>query len=89
MDCSSGCLFDVVADPEERHDLAAEVPALARDLRERLALAKRGYFQNHDVGIDTCPAGWKPGWWGRDCACWMAAHVHGDNTSGPWLGPYQ
>ena len=63
--------------------------ALAADLRRQLGTLKKAFWTNHDVGVDSCPQGWMPGWWGAGCACWMAAHVHGDNTTGPWLGPYQ
>ena len=89
INCSAGCLFDVISDPEEGRNLAATMPALASQLRARLSALKKGNFQNHDVGVDACPVGWKNGWWGQGCACWMAAHKHGDNVSGPWLGPYQ
>ena len=88
MNCSAGCLFDVVTDPEERHDLAPTTPALVAQLQQQLSELKRRYFQNHDAAPACIAADWEPGWWGRSCACYMAAHVHGDNTSGPWLGPY-
>ena len=88
LNCSLGCLFNVVLDPEERHELMASEPGLAAELRAQLAVLKKGFFQNHDGPPACIRPDWTPGWWGTSCACYVAAHVHGDNASGPWLGPY-
>ena len=77
---SAGCLFNVSADPEERHDLASEMPEAARSMRARLLALRRGFYDNDDVGVDACPA--LPA--GQHCACWMAKHKY----SGV-LGPFQ
>jgi hypothetical protein len=82
------CPVVQMKDPEERHDLAASAPELVAALRAQLSVLKRGYFQNHDVAAPCIEPGWTRGWWGSSCACYVAAHVHGDNTSGPWLGPF-
>jgi arylsulfatase B len=42
LNCSAGCLFDVVDDPEERHELMASEPSLAAELRAQLGVLKRG-----------------------------------------------
>ena len=84
-----GCLFDVVNDPTEHDDIAADQPALASQLMSTLVEERKRFWENHDKGTSACPRGWKNGWWGDGCACWMAAHVHGDNETGPWLGPFQ
>jgi hypothetical protein len=39
-----GCLFDVLADPEERHDLALEMPEKAKELAEKLKEATKGWY---------------------------------------------
>ena len=88
VNCSAGCLFDVTLDPEERRDLAASAPKLVAELWAQLRTLKRGYFQNHDPASPCLESDWRPGWWGSSCACFVAAHLHGDNASGPWLGPY-
>jgi arylsulfatase I/J len=76
--CGGGCLFDVAADPEERHDLAPARPDLVATLSARLDDLARGFFSNKDVGVDACPPGTQL------CGCWAAVHTHGGT-----LGPYQ
>ena len=88
LNCSAGCLYDVVLDPEERRELSASEPSLAAELRAQLEMLKGDYFQNHDPAPECIRSDWKAGWWGVSCACYVAAHVHGDNATGPWLGPY-
>ena len=73
------CLFDVVQDPEERHDIALEQPELVQTLIKRLAQLSKSFWANRERGSDACPPG-APG----PCACWMAKHKYGG-----FLGPYQ
>jgi hypothetical protein len=78
VDCGAGCLFDVMADPSESHDLASSLPAVVQSMATRLAVLARGFYSNNDTGIDVCPAGV------TDCACWAA-----NNVWGGFLGPWQ
>jgi hypothetical protein len=55
-DCSAGCLFNVTADPGEHHDLSAAMPDERDAMLAQLAQLALGFFQNGDVGVDSCPA---------------------------------
>ena len=48
-DCKVGCLFDILADPEERRDLAMEMPAKAREILGKMKAAEKHWF-NPDRG---------------------------------------
>jgi len=41
------CLFDVVADPSERHNVAAEFPEIVTSMSERLNVLMKGTFESH------------------------------------------
>ncbi len=73
VDCgATGCLFDVVADPGEYNDLAAQRPDDLARLNARLDVLKQGIWANNERGVDACPANVT-----ELCACWMASHVYG------------
>ena len=60
-----GCLFDVLADPEERHDLALQMPTKALELRRKMEAAERLWF-NPDRGEPdprACEVARKTGFW--------------------------
>jgi arylsulfatase I/J len=76
--CGAGCLFDIVSDPEEYHDVAAANPALVANLSARLDFLRTSFFSNNDTGVDACPPGTPL------CGCWAAIH-----TWGGFFGPYQ
>ncbi|KAH8046169.1 sulfuric ester hydrolase [Aureococcus anophagefferens] len=64
LDCAAGCLFDVVADPEERRDLAAAMPDTVAELRARL---ERAAFYDPDRGDPdprACAVAAATGYWG-------------------------
>ena len=64
LDCAAGCLFDVVADPEERRDLAAAMPDKVAELRARL---ERAAFYDPDRGDPdprACAVAAAAGYWG-------------------------
>ena len=63
LDCAAGCLFDVGADPEERHDLAAAMPDKVAELRAKLEGAA---FYDPDRGEPdprACAAANRTGYW--------------------------
>ena len=82
LDCTRGCLYNVTADPTELHDLAATMPGAVEAMAHRLAVLSRRFFNNSDVGVDSCPPNVLPP--GLPCACWVA-----DRRYGGVLGPYQ
>lgn len=41
MNCSAGCLYDIIADPEELYDLASKLPAVKASMLGRLAEFKK------------------------------------------------
>jgi len=49
--CGHGCLFDIQADPNERHDVSSTHPAVVQRLKERLKELNLGVIQK-DVGKD-------------------------------------
>lgn len=55
--CPHGCLFDIVADPAEHHDLRTEQPKLFQQLMTRLQdIGKTVYQTNYTGGYDNCIA---------------------------------
>lgn len=48
-------------------------------MKERLEELRKSFFQNNDVGQDSCPSDID-----MPCACWMAVNYYGG-----FLGPYQ
>ena len=64
LDCAAGCLFDVVADPEERRDLAPAMPDTVAELRAKL---ERAAFYDPDRGDPdprACAVAAATGYWG-------------------------
>ena len=59
-----GCLFDVLADPTEHHDLALEMPEKAAEIFEKMKQAETHWFNpdrggtnqhpDHDAGVAAC-----------------------------------
>jgi arylsulfatase A-like enzyme len=79
LNCSTGCLFNVAKDRGEHIDLAREQPVRLQAMKDRLQELRKSFFQNDDVGQDSCPPGID-----IPCACWMAVNYYGG-----FLGPYQ
>jgi arylsulfatase A-like enzyme len=78
LKCAGGCLFDVIADPTEHNDIAAQNPALVASMSARLAELVKGYYTNNDTFVNLCPSNIT-----MPCACWAAL-----NTWGGYFGPY-
>jgi len=72
VDCTSGCLFDIVADPSEYHDLAASNPSLVKDMLSRIREINQTVFSPRRGVRD--PLG-----------CDTAVHKY-DGVWGPFLG---
>ena len=68
---SSPCLWDVVGDPAERHEVAAANPAVMKQLQARLAVLSEGFAPDATVN-ET----------GNFC---KAAASYG-GFCGPWVG---
>ena len=44
QNCSAGCLYEVVADPTEHHELSAQHPEIVAELRRRLEAVEETAF---------------------------------------------
>jgi len=54
---ADGCLYDILGDPTEQHDLAAEMPQVVVDMKEKLDAARKTKFQSADDDqTDACLA---------------------------------
>ena len=79
MDCTKGCLFDVVQDMTEHIDIASEHQEIVEQMAKELEQQKLSFYSNDEVGVDSCPKNIS-----MECACWMAInHWNG------YFGPYQ
>eukprot|EP01084_Bolivina_argentea_P151763 264864_1 len=81
MDCSNGCLFDVVNDMTEHIDLASKNQQKVQDMIDTLNKLKKGFYNNSDdlKKDESCPKNIG----GMQCACWMAVNkYHG------YYGPF-
>ena len=81
IDCGeTGCLYNVLKDPGEHHNLADAQPGRARDMNFRLDKLSERFFVNKDENTYACPPGVDP----PLCACWMAVNYYGG-----FMGPFQ
>mmetsp|Transcript_21502 Transcript_21502/g.40453 ORF Transcript_21502/g.40453 Transcript_21502/m.40453 type:complete len:238 (-) Transcript_21502:4-717(-) len=80
MDCSEGCLFNVVEDRTEHHDMREKEPDIFDKLKEMLEEGSKGFYENDDVLQLECE-----GSVGDEvnCACYLAA-----DRWGGYYGPY-
>ena len=66
--CSGGCLYDLVADPLEAHDVAAAHPAVVQRLYARIEELERSAFNPDRGGVDPAACrdalGKYEGFWG-------------------------
>jgi arylsulfatase A-like enzyme len=84
INCSAGCLFNVNVDPSERIDMATSQPERVEAMKQRLLELRKGFFENDDRGLDSCPKGFNNSNKDLLCACWMAVNYYGG-----FFGPYQ
>lgn len=78
MDCKQGCLFDVLNDPTEHVDIAAQHPGIVTSMTARLQTLVKGFYTNNDTFANACPSNIT-----MPCACWKAV-----NYWGGYFGPY-
>lgn len=78
--CSAGCLFDVVADPSEHHDLASANPTIVATLTARLQQWRETFYSNNETFPYACPHDVP----NANCSCWLATNVYGG-----YVGPFQ
>eukprot|EP00539_Tryblionella_compressa_P011485 CAMPEP_0178809894 /NCGR_PEP_ID=MMETSP0745-20121128/18370_1 /TAXON_ID=913974 /ORGANISM="Nitzschia punctata, Strain CCMP561" /LENGTH=127 /DNA_ID=CAMNT_0020470319 /DNA_START=30 /DNA_END=413 /DNA_ORIENTATION=- len=86
INCSTGCLFNLVSDPGEHNDLAQleAQSSRVRSMKARLYELRQGFFENDDQGQDSCPHGYNDNDKDLKCACWMAVNYYGG-----FFGPFQ
>merc|ERR1712185_487690 len=72
-DCSAGCLFDLLNDETEHHDIAGEKPALLKSMKARLEAIGDTVYQS-------------PGSSAADKNAVAAAHSVYGGFWGPWEG---
>jgi len=78
LNCTAGCLFDLVNDPNEYNDVSAKYPDVVTNMKNRLAELKKGYWINQEEGQDSCPTNIT-----IPCNCYVAVNRYGD-FNGPW-----
>eukprot|EP01084_Bolivina_argentea_P144951 254210_1 len=79
VNCSMGCLFDVVNDYTEHIDLATNNMEIVKQMNETLNQLRHGYFVNNDQLIPSCPMNVSF----NDCGCWFA-----ENYWDGYFGPF-
>ena len=79
VNCTNGCLFDVVNDMTEHNDISNENEQIVETMMQEYNQEKESFYSNNEKGENACPKNVT-----TKCACWMANHYwHG------FLGPYQ
>ena len=79
MDCTNGCLFNIVEDWTEHINIADENEDIVNRMANELDELKKGFYSNNEKGMDSCPPNITV-----ECACWMA-----QNYWNSFFGPYQ
>ena len=73
IDCTNGCLFDVVNDPTEHVDLASSLPEVVAAMTARLSELVLGFYNNNETFPLACPPNVT-----SDCACWIAVNHYSE-----------
>ena len=79
LDCTDGCLFDIIHDETEHNDIIHENKEIAERMNNTLTALRKGYYSNDEKGIEFCPSNIT-----MRCQCWTALNKYG----GFW-GPSQ
>ena len=72
LDCTDGCLFDIIRDPTEHFNIIQNNEEIADEMKKTLAALKKGYYTNDEHGISMCPANIS-----MICQCWVALNIYG------------
>lgn len=79
LKCPNGCLFDVLNDPTEHNDIAAQNPGIVTAMTNRLNTLAKDFYSNNDTNFNYfCPTNIT-----MPCACWAAINIYGG-----YFGPY-
>ena len=86
LNCSNGCLFDVVGDLTEHHDRSHDEPQILSQLMAMLEAGAQTVYTNNDTLImdDACADIDDA----TDCGCHLASHKWADSGGVPYFGPY-
>ncbi|ETO29460.1 hypothetical protein RFI_07662 [Reticulomyxa filosa] len=79
LNCTKGCLFDVVNDMTEHNDISSLYPEIVHNMSVALKQYILGFYSNDEIGENACPHNIT-----EECACWMA-HYYWNG----FFGPYQ
>ena len=71
LNCTNGCLFNIIEDPTEHINIVEDNMELAQEMNDRLNELKKGYYSNDEKGISYCPKNVS------DCQCWAAINMYG------------
>lgn len=85
LNCKTGCLFDLLADPTEHDDIAAAHPGIVTAMAARITTLEAGFYSNSDVGVNV-PECAKNTNKNKPCACFLAQP---DQKWEGYFGPYQ
>eukprot|EP00966_Prymnesium_polylepis_P017700 407680-Prymnesium_polylepis.1 len=77
---SGGCLFEVLSDPVEAHDLSSTLPGVRQELRRKLAAAARGAW--HDRSAVNLECWENPR---ADPDYWLEYALQHGSVMQPWL----
>mmetsp|Transcript_8331 Transcript_8331/g.16826 ORF Transcript_8331/g.16826 Transcript_8331/m.16826 type:complete len:542 (+) Transcript_8331:2-1627(+) len=80
LNCSTGCLFNVVDDKSEHNDLAGEMPDVVERMKSILVEARSGFYENNDDLVLECEGDIGDS---ANCGCHIAMTKHGG-----YFGPY-
>ena len=78
LNCSNGCLFNLMIDMTEHNDIAKDNKDIVERMNNTLNELIKGFYRNNDVLVESCPKNAN-----MSCECWMAVNVHD-----MFLGPY-
>ena len=70
LDCTQGCLFDIINDPTEHINIFNDNLSLAKEMNQTLNELKKGYYSNDERGISYCPSNIS------DCQCYAAINMY-------------
>ncbi len=55
MDCSKGCLFDLISDWTEHVNIAGQNQDIVTKMANELEELKKSFYSNNEKGMNSCP----------------------------------